>query len=110
MLLALAASWVAVAVYFGSSREEEASEGGTFEFGRKSAFELVAGLTAGWVCAFVVFLGLMRKGYRRTFWSTETGNEWLQSYIMEVADDETKSKIITSNRAKWSSVESQVEE
>jgi hypothetical protein len=60
--------------------------------------------------AFAVFLSLMKKKYRSTFWSMETGNEWVQSYFLRGEIDDIKANVLTKNRAKWKAIEPQVEE
>ncbi|GMI35859.1 hypothetical protein TeGR_g6190, partial [Tetraparma gracilis] len=86
MCLALVAPWVAVPVYFGrlddnSTSGTDEEEGGetSRDFETSDAWRLLGCLTAGWMCACAAFLALMRKTHRSTFWSMETGNEWVQS-------------------------------
>ena len=51
----------------------------------------------------------MKKKYRSTFWSMETGTEWIQAYFLEGGgDDEIKSNVMTFNRDKWKAIEPQV--
>jgi hypothetical protein len=60
--------------------------------------------------AFAVFLGLMKKKYRSTFWSMETGNEWIQSFFIQGGSDDIKMYVIGFNKAKWKAIEPQVKE
>ncbi|GMI20965.1 hypothetical protein TeGR_g10511 [Tetraparma gracilis] len=53
---------------------------------------------------------LMRKKYRSTFWSMETGNEWVQSYFIQGGRDEMKKNILEFNTGKWKAIEPQVKE
>ncbi|GMI30494.1 hypothetical protein TeGR_g8045, partial [Tetraparma gracilis] len=62
------------------------------------------------VIAFAVFLSLMKKKYRSTFWSKETGNEWAQSFFLQGGSDDIKKNIFKYNLAKWEPIESQVKE
>jgi hypothetical protein len=57
------------------------------------------------VLAFVVFLSLMRKNYRSTFWSMETGTEWVQSYYLYGESDDVKANVMKYNLAKWKAIE-----
>jgi hypothetical protein len=60
--------------------------------------------------AFAVFLGLMKKKYRSTFWSMETGNEWIQSFFIQGGSDDIKMYVVCFNKAKWKAIEPQVKE
>jgi hypothetical protein len=60
--------------------------------------------------AFAVFLSLMKKNYRSTFWSMETGNEWVQSYFIPGWGDSNKKNVVSLNKAKWKAIEPQVKE
>jgi hypothetical protein len=53
---------------------------------------------------------LMKKNYRSTFWSMETGNEWVQSYFLQGGSDSIKMNVLTKNKAKWKAIEPQVKE
>ena len=53
---------------------------------------------------------MMKKNFRSTFWSMETGNEWVQSYFIQGGSDDIKMNVLTKNRAKWKAIEPQVRE
>ncbi|GMI32546.1 hypothetical protein TeGR_g12943 [Tetraparma gracilis] len=117
MCLALAAPWVAVPVHFDSltsnstdATDEEDGGETSLDFRQSDAWRLLGGLTAGWVLAFAVFLGLMKKKYRSTFWSMETGNEWIQSYFLQGKNDAIKMNVVKFNKGKWEAIEPQVKE
>jgi hypothetical protein len=57
-----------------------------------------------------VFLSLMKKNYRSTFWSMETGNAWVQSYFLHGGSDSIKMNVLNLNKAKWKAIEPQVKE
>ena len=57
---------------------------------------------------FACFLLLMKREYRWTFFSTETGNEFAQKFFLEGETDEQKMEIITWNRIQWASIRGQV--
>jgi hypothetical protein len=52
----------------------------------------------------------MKKFYRSTFWSMETGNEWVQSYFLDGESDDIKCSTLWFNKAKWKAIEPQVKE
>ena len=53
---------------------------------------------------------MMKKTHRSTFWSMETGNEWVQSYFLQGGSDSIKMNVLTKNKAKWKAIEPQVKE
>ncbi|GMI29072.1 hypothetical protein TeGR_g11360 [Tetraparma gracilis] len=131
MCLALVAPWVAVPVYFGSLTSNSTNakavepvldstdsttdaldldESDAWELERSDAWRLLGGLTAGWVFAFAVFLSLMKKKYRSTFWSRETGNAYIQALFLHGGSDDIKKNVFTKNKAKWKAIEPQVKE
>jgi hypothetical protein len=50
----------------------------------------------------------MQKKYRSTFWSMETGNEWVQLYFIQGGSDDIKMNVLTKNKAKWKAIRPQV--
>jgi hypothetical protein len=60
--------------------------------------------------AFAVFLSLMKKKFKSTFWSMETGNEWIQAFFIHGGSDDVKKNILKFNRGKWKSIAPQVKE
>jgi hypothetical protein len=57
---------------------------------------------------FACFLKLMKKKYRKTFFSLETGNEYAQKFFLEGETDEHKVAILGQNRYQWESIRGQV--
>ena len=57
-----------------------------------------------------MFLSLMRKKYHSTFYSMETGTEWIQSVVILGENDRIKQEIFGCNLAKWKAIEPQVKE
>jgi hypothetical protein len=112
MFLSLVAPWVAALVYFAipADADEEKAGAASLGFGQSDAFRLLGGLSMGWILAFGLFLSLMAKKYRSSFWSMETGSTWIQSYFLQGEDDLSKSNIITKNKGKWKAIEPQVKE
>jgi hypothetical protein len=62
------------------------------------------------IFAFAVFLSLMKKNYRSTFWSLETGNEWIQAFFINGGSDDGKKNVLKYNKVKWKAIEPQVKE
>jgi hypothetical protein len=107
MFLALVTPWVAIPVYFGRLTAADANP---WDFEQADALGMLAGFTSGWILAFAVFLTLMKREFRSTFWSTETGTEWIQAFFLHGAGDEIKQLIIGFNKGKWKAIEPQVTE
>ena len=53
---------------------------------------------------------MMKKHYRSTFWSMETGNEWIQAFFLQGGSDDIKKNVLKYNSAKWKAIEPQVKE
>ena len=102
MLLAIAAAFASVHINFKSDVAEAMPEG--------TAWMTVSLLGGAWVTVFLAFLVLMKKKYRATFFSLQTGNQWAQSYFKTGNSDETRAIIITCNRHQWQSIRPQVRE
>jgi hypothetical protein len=52
----------------------------------------------------------MKKKFRSTFWSMETGSEWVQSYFLQGGSDSIKMNVLNFNKGKWKAIEPQVKE
>jgi hypothetical protein len=69
----------------------------------------IVGLLSGaWVLFFGGFLALMKKKYRRTFVSLETGNDWAQAFFVKGETDRIKSAVVEINTMKWKPIEGDV--
>ena len=53
---------------------------------------------------------MMKKNYRSTFWSLETGNEWIQAFFINGGSDDGKKNVLKYNKVKWKVIEPQVKE
>ena len=83
--MALAASFVATHIYFASIQEGEEAvvkEG--------DAWMMVGGLSGGLLCFEAAFLLLMKSGYKKTFFSTQTGYQYVQSKFLREGDENKK--------------------
>jgi len=57
-----------------------------------------------------VFLLLMKKGYRRTFFTTRLGKQWAMDFFVKGVDDEQKAAVMGCNRAQWRAIREDVKE
>jgi len=80
------------------------SDGGATEW------TLVGAASGAWVLTFGLFLLLMKKGYRRTFFTTRTGNEWAMSYFLEGKTDDIKQEVLMHNKNQWKAIRGEVKE
>ena len=53
---------------------------------------------------------MMKKNYRSTLWSLETGNEWIQAFFINGGSDDGKKNVLKYNKVKWKAIEPQVKE
>jgi hypothetical protein len=105
MLLALAAPFGAVAIYFAS----DTSTGSSLD--ESSAWALVSSLCGAWVLVFFIFLLLVNPSHRHTFYSTQTSKAWVCSYFTkEGATDSSKMSIFTYRRRLWKHLRPEVKE
>jgi hypothetical protein len=96
--MALAASFIATYVYYASLEEGEdevMKEG--------DAWMLVSVLSGCWVCFFAAFLKLMKVGFKGTFFSTQTGYQYVQSKFLREGD-ENKKAVFKYNKKQWLSI------
>jgi len=94
MFLALLASFVSVWVGGGGRVE----------------WMLVGAASGAFTLSFVLFLLLMKKGYRRTFFTTRKGKQWTMDFFLKGEDDEVKQVVLTHNKKQWRAIRSEVKE
>jgi hypothetical protein len=95
LLMVIAASYAAVTLYYAETPPS------LVVLPEKTSWSIVGSLSITWLVFFVLFLALMRKKYRRTFFSLETGNDWAQAFFVKGETDEIKQKTVTIKRVKW---------
>jgi len=115
MLLALLASFGSVFVYYVDTGEEgEVVKGGkseaAFEIKERVAWTLVGSLSGVWAVVFGLFLLLMKKEYRRTFFATRTGKQWAMDFFVKGVDDKHKSVVLTVSKKQWRAIRRDVKE
>jgi hypothetical protein len=122
MATALASSFVAAEIYFSTKvSATTGSEGDPLDLNSTAAVQVpLVGLdeggvwwalewtSAAWFASFALIIYIMKKEYRGTFFSRETGSEWTRKFFLEGKDDRVKSKIMKLNRNKWKSIRGEV--
>jgi hypothetical protein len=103
MIMAIPASFAASHVYYTYSDPTE-----EFVMKEKTARLVLGSLGGAWLVLFVLFLMLMKKEYRKTFWSLETGFEWAQKFFLRGKTDDVKAGVIGCNRKQWEAIEGDV--
>ena len=94
--MALAASFVATHVYYASDPAEPVMEKG-------HAWTVMGSLSASWLIVFATCLLLMKSGYEGTFFSTQTGYQYVQSKFLREGD-ENKKAVFKYNKKLWLSI------
>jgi len=115
MFLALLASFVSVFVYYADSREEvelitTGQNSSAFEIEERVAWTLVGSLSGAWAAVFGVFLLLVKKEYRRTFFTTRTGKQWTSDFFLKGTEDSDKKVTVGHNKAQWWAIREDVKE
>ena len=113
MFLALLASFVSVFMYFADTGEkgEAMKDGGSeaaFEIEERVAWTVVGSLSGAWVVVFGVFLLLMKKEYRGTFFTTMTGKQWTMNFFLENTEDVVKKTTVGHNKKHWQAIREDV--
>ena len=70
----------------------------------------VGGLTGAWLLVFAVFLKLMKKKYRGTFISLQTGNAWAKSSFLDGKTDQVRMTVHGFNLRQWMSIREDVKQ
>jgi len=71
---------------------------------------LVGAGSGAFTLSFGLFLLLMKKEYRRTFWSTRTGKQWTMDFFLKGKDDGTRKTTIMRNQKQWRAIRGEVKE
>jgi len=114
MFLALLASFVSVFVYYADTGEAvelitTGQNSTAFEIEERVAWTLVGSLSGAWVVVFGVFLLLMKKEYRQTFYSTMTGKQQIMDKFKS-EDDAMKATVLKKNKKIWRPIRGEVKE
>jgi hypothetical protein len=103
MFIAVASSFAALYIYFEGLK---GNEGGAV-ISEKLAWGLMLLLSGAWAVNFGLFLLVMKKKYRKTFFSTKSGKNFSMD-VFESDDDAVKCLIFTDNRNMWKKIEPEV--
>jgi hypothetical protein len=98
--MGFAASLGAAHIYTESSGDHSALD----------AWAVVSGLSAAWISSFAVFLLLIQKNFRRTYYSTEKTKDRILGYFTKNNTDEGKMYIHICRRAIWAPIRDDVKE
>ena len=95
---------------FGSVALYAAYYVGEAKLEASTLYIVVGALAAVWAVAFGVLLLMMERKYVRTFFSTETGCEFVMNHFRDNAgNDEVRVEIFNSNQELWRPIRPQVE-
>ena len=83
-------------------------ESGGREVSERAAWMLVGYLGGGWVITFGLFLGLMKKQYRRTFFDTKSGKRMTMDKFKNNEDEGVKAGVVTDNKHLWREIRGEV--
>jgi hypothetical protein len=100
-MMSLAAPFVTTHVYYASEPEEAVMDPSV-------AWIVVGSLSSAWLVFFLVFLWLMKPGYKWTFFSLRTGHAWAKSLFLNNDEDRIKMDVFTTNRKQWASIREDV--
>jgi len=105
MLLSIASTFVVMRVHFASIGEEEPA------IKEETAWRLASALGGSWVVIFAAFMFMIKKKYRRTFYSLQTACQSAQAlFLDEKNSDHTRAMIVERNKHQWQSIRPQVAE
>jgi hypothetical protein len=102
----VAVPFAAVTFYFADS----APTPDNVKLTKETAWRIVGSLSGAWLFFFVLFLMLMKKEYRKTFFSLETGNEWAMSFFLKGDTDAKRVKPLRLNKIKWKKIRPEMKE
>jgi hypothetical protein len=101
--MALAASFVSTHVYYASLEEGEKEV-----MDQSVAWTIVGGLSSSALVGFIAFLLLMKRTYLSTFFSLQTGHEWVKHFFVTGTTDAKKMRTLLSNKKQWLSIRDDV--
>jgi len=102
MFAAIAVSFGSVAIHYDRMSVADAA------IEEKTAWLVLGLLSTVSVVTFAVFLLLMKKGYRRTFFSTETSKQFTIDNFVSAVDDAGRAEILKRNKYLWMDIREDV--
>ena len=94
--------------FFAADIYFKSDAGKSGQLSRDAVFGMLYLLCGFWVLTFAINIFIMKKEYRKSFFSAETGNEWAQRIFVEGKTDKTKSKTLKLNKNKWKKIRPEV--
>ena len=67
-------------------------------------------MSVGWLIVFGAFLLTMKKKYRRTIWSTQTGAQLARSFFLERTSEEIMHWTLHSNKKHWENIRDEIKQ
>ena len=108
MLIAMMTPFAAIKIYFETDFDKVDLEAETNALEAETAWLMASLLSGAWMITFGLFFVLMKKKYRRSFYSLATGNDYAQNYFLRGRTDEEKAVVFTINKIKWKAIEGDV--
>ena len=102
-VMSMAASLTATRVYYRNLADDEQI------MAEPLAWAFVGGLSGAWLVIFSAFLLLVKREYLGTFFSLQTGYQYVQSKVQREGD-ECKSKVFRYNKKMWKSIRPEVKQ
>ena len=94
----------------GRDNDNDRGRGGDGYFlDEGSAWAFCVGVSGLWTVVFGVFLALMKKEYRKSFFSSLAGKENSMNLFLKGVGDEDKSEIMNTNEHQWQTIRKTVE-
>jgi hypothetical protein len=103
--VALVASLVATQIYLNSDKVTTADGG---EISESVVWTIVGALSTSFIISFASFTMLVKREFWGTFFSTQTGYAWVQSYFVSGQTDEVKKRIFEHNKKQWKGIREDV--
>jgi hypothetical protein len=101
VFMAVAASFASIKIYYAVETDNVVVE-------EKTVWLILVALSGALTISSGVFFKLMKKKYRRTFVSTETGNDWAVSFFLKGDTDAKRVKPLRLNEKKWRKIRPQM--
>jgi hypothetical protein len=106
IIVAVVSPFLVVKLYFANA----AAKNIKVVVSEKVAWSIVGLLSGMWLLSSLCFLKLMKKKYRKTFISAETGNEWAMSFFLKGDTDAKRVKPLRINKNKWRKIRPEMKE
>ena len=99
LFISLVLAYACVFLYYSQDQEDD-----KYFMPRASALVGLSALTVAWLVNFAVFIKVMKKEYRGTFLSTQTGASFSRDYFLRGKNDEVRAGIFRRHQSHWKSI------